>query len=161
MTTQLMTSTSTIYSPAFDYNFPQLLTKYAPHHKQMVSNLLKPYMKEIKKVLQEIEDEYKNTKPKVHFLIYDKDQPLRVELNCVGSADIKNHKHCFAYGIQNRWIRTDESDFDTGYFHFLSNFAKRVLHKKSHLVFVVVNGYICGRRIISPNTSPRGVGGMR
>jgi len=142
-----------------DFNSPQLTTTNAPIHKKLVDKMRKPYMKEIERVCQEIQDESKNKKPKVHFLIYENDQPLQIEFNCVGYTESDYHKVCFAYAIQNHWIRTNESDLDKEYFLYMSNLTRGVLQKKkSHLLVVVVDGYICMEVIISPKSSPNGFG---
>jgi len=156
-------STSTIFSPAIDFNSAQITTTKGTIHKQMVHKLAKPYMKEIERVCREIvEDESKNKKPKVHFLLCDKDQALHYEVNCVGSEESEYHKDCFVCAVENRWIRTDYSDFDRQYFRDMSVFTRAVLQMtKSPLLFVVVDGYMCHCVLDLPKSSPKGFGSMR
>ena len=152
MTTQL---------PAFDFNSPQITTTNPRIHKQKVNKLAKPYMKEMERVCQEIRDECKNKKPKVHFLLCDKEQALHIHFDCVGYAEDEYHEVCFAYAVEKRWIRTNYSDFDMEIFRSMSNLTRGVLQKKkSHLLVLVVDGYICMNAIISPNASPKGFGSM-
>jgi len=158
----MTTSTSTIFSPAIDFNSAQITTTKGTIHKQMVRKLAKPHLKEIERVCREIQDESKNKKPKVHFLIYENDQPLKIELNCVGYAESEYHIKCVSYAVENRWIRTDDSDFDKQYLISMCKFVQGVLQKKkSHLLVVVVDGYICRCDIITPNASPTGYKFMR
>jgi len=154
-----MKTTSNTDSSTIDFNSPQLTTTNGAHHKQMTGKLVKPYRKEIERTCQKIQDESKNKQPKVHFLLFENDQPLHIEFNLLGYSESEYHKICFAYAVGNRWIRTNHSDFDKQYFRFMSDLTRGILQrKKSHHLVVVVNGYICECVIISTNASPKGFG---
>jgi len=153
-------STSTTLASSFDPNSPQLFTTNAAEHQQIVCKLVEPYWKEIARTSRKIRDVSKNEQPKVHFLICENDQPFHIEFNTLGYSESEYHEMCFLYAIRNHWIRTDQSDLDRQCFRSLSDFVQRNLQKmKSHLLVVVVDGYVCC--LINPTPSPTGYKFMR